>query len=160
MDLLGLKKKKALSYSVEYMRSILGPVQRLHGLPPFFWDDEFVLGFTGISIGSCTRAVASDLSHMDKGIVLASAFEQLANMNGIHLSSRATDLLTARTPDCMHGSENGAVVFGYMHGMLKADDPDVLRANEIAQQKDYEGVGGALTYLLFNQVIRQRFRSS
>jgi hypothetical protein len=102
------------------------------------------------------------LSHVDKGIVLASAFEELANLNGVKVAERAVDLMIGRTPDFLNGSENAAVVFNYMYGTLREDDPDVLRAKLIAKStglgQDYDQIGGALTHLLFNQVIRERFR--
>jgi hypothetical protein len=36
MDFFGLKKRKALKFAVEYMRSILGSMQHISGLPALF----------------------------------------------------------------------------------------------------------------------------
>jgi len=130
-----------------------------------FWSDEFVLGYVGFMIAASAKLVAPDLSYVDKGRVLADAFTALSNLNGVEISDRASILLESRSADCLHGSQNAAVVFGYFIGRLRDDDPDLRAARELARGLPGEGdessnVFAALNQLLFSQVIKERFRKA
>jgi len=164
MDLFGTKKRKAAQAAFEFIRPLIGAFQHSYGIPPGFWVDDFVLGFTGCLIGWVTKATGLNLSSEEKGYVIADTFTALSNENGAALARRFTELSFKPTSDFDLGADNATLVFGYFSHSLKdeSDIPKVSMAKSMAwadgQENDRGQILGHLVQLSFVQVLRERFK--
>lgn len=162
MDLFGRKKGLATKAAVDFLRPLFGILQHFKGMPARFWQDEFVVGFAGGSIGLVMREF--DLSTEDKGRVMADTFTNLSNINGVTIGRHFTELAGNPTRDFNLGADTAFLILGYATQKLKNERaiPSVEKATDVARAQgkgnDRNHILGLLTMFEFYNVIEERFK--
>ena len=91
--MFGSRRKKVTARAIEMARQPLAILQHNHGLPPLFWNDEFVIGYFGSTIGFLSHMLGDGrLSTTDKGFILVDVLTDISNMNGKVIAERLIEL--------------------------------------------------------------------
>lgn len=165
--MFGGRRKKATKYTVASIRPLISTIQHLQGLPPFFWEDEFVLGFVSFTIRfRSDELTGGRLSTEDKGFVLIDAFTELSNMNGTSIARNVTNLATQdpKSPDFERGADYASYCCLASAGKMSEQGmPYFEQAKEMAaaqgEAHNPSAVVGSMIFLLWNETLRERFSS-
>lgn len=106
-------RKKVTQQTIGMVRQPYAIFQHNYGIPPNFWQDEFVLGFFGVMIGLVSQALSQGrLSQTDKGYLLQDTFGALSNMNGAAITRRFSELAHQQphSEAFKLGGDNGEIV--------------------------------------------------
>lgn len=165
MIVFGGFRKKITSQTIEMVRQPYAIFQHAHGIPPGFWQDEFVLGFFGMMIGLASQALSQGrLSQTDKGYLLQDTFSALSNMNGAEITRRFKELIYQQPQSSAFrlGADNGEIVtlafFG--KGTEIGREAIELAKREAAAKGTPRDVGAVATILamkLFVTPLIERF---
>ncbi|MFC5354514.1 hypothetical protein [Azospirillum himalayense] len=162
--MFGIKRRAATKATVENIRPLVGLIQYTYGLPAGFWQDEYVIGFFGFTIGFNLKAAANGrLSDEDIGFGLSEVFTQLSNINGAEIARHYTHLAFHKSDDFKSGAENAALMCFFTYGILKDEDnySSVREAKTFARRAGFPGdrsqAAAFLTNALFVNIIKDRF---
>jgi hypothetical protein len=125
--LFGSTRKAATRAAIDFTRPLIGIIQHNYGLPPRFWFDPYVLGYTQFTIGHFAKlATQGKIAVDDLGNVLVDTYAALSNINGTEIARSATALSLAKDPDFNKGADDAAIVAFYKMGILKREQDNAL----------------------------------
>jgi len=161
--MFGSKKKRLITHVTTAMHPFIMNTQRAIGIPPQFWEDDFVLGFIGFCIAfhmNKTSQIHSTAT--EKGAALIEIMTNLSHMNGLPLARKYNQLTMDKSShDFEAGADSAATWIFYMYGLLKDEDSheQVLNASNNGDIKDREVIGVNLLQKLYFQPLKNRFKS-
>jgi len=160
--MFGSKRKRATKHTLDIVAKLISSHQKHQGLPAWFWDDEFVIGYIGFMIVFHSQITSNiQLSQIDKGRVLAEVFSNVSNMDDISLARKYASLsgLTVKNEEFERGQDYAAILCNYVFlGENMQIGKDLIsKAEAVTAKYGMEGaresIGAALLFLSFNQVI-------
>ena len=117
--MFGWRRKRATKFAIDSLRPFVGTIQ-LHGMPPGFWLDPYILGFFHFMISHRLKlATLSGLAGEEMGFALTETFTAISNMNGIAIANRGLELLTARDPEYYRGADDASAISYYLLRVLR-----------------------------------------
>jgi len=166
----GNNRRKAAATIVEAVQPLIRSVAMFRDLPKGFWDDPYVLGYlNGCGSMFAKLCTGGKINGMDLGLALTDAMNTLSGGQGAAISSRTLALHKANDPDMKLGLNNAVKCVSYSHGLSEfPDDPDIAAAKRIGASMgdalrdpsdptpERTQTSGALSVLLFQQVVRKR----
>lgn len=163
--MFGNFRRKVTDQTIAMVRQPYAAFQSAYGVPPGFWQDEFVLGFFGVMIGLISGAIGQGrLSQADKGHLVADTFGALSNMNGAAITRRFNELVLQQPqqPDFKRGGDYGEIVTLAMFGKgSEMGRPAIEAAKDMAAAQGRAGDPGAVAAVLaqthFVQPLIDRF---
>ena len=163
--MFGRFRKKVTRQTIEMVKQPYAIFQSFYGIPPGFWQDEFVLGFFGVMIGLVSELRGQGrLSQLDKGHLLQETFSSLSNMNGIAIARRFSDLAHQQphSDDFKLGGDHAEIVTLALLGKVTPAGREIVeRAKTKAAAQGEPGdtavVGIILARELFIQPLIERF---
>lgn len=163
--MFGRSRKKITKQIIDMVRQPYAVLQANYGIPPGFWQDEFVLGFFGVMIGVLSKLIGEDrLSQADKGYLLQDTFSSLSNMNGVAIARRFSDLAheSPQNEDFVRGADNGEIVTLMFLGKVSDTGRDIVerakkQAVEQGMPRDIYAIQMILYRELFVDPIVDRF---
>lgn len=160
--MFGSRRKKVTARAIEMARQPLAILQHNHGLPPLFWNDEFVIGYFGSTIGFLSHMLGDGrLSTTDKGFILVDVLTDISNMNGKVIAERSIELAQSNPKNEAFelGADNGSIVTLAAFGKVTpVGQQAVAEAQKSAdEQGDPQQMLPILMMSLFFQPISERF---
>lgn len=163
--MFGRGRRLATQHTIDAIRPILGAYPNVHGLPPGFWQDDFVIGFIGFLIGFHVDVTSGQkLSTTDKGYLLADVFTALSNINGVEIRSRYTQLAfqQPKNPDFELGADYALICAAAALGKVAPMGERHLReaeevATKLGKSGDVPTITSHLLMMLFFQEVEKRF---
>ena len=163
--MFGGLRKRVTNETIAATRQLVSSFQLAHGIPRGFWQDDFIVGYFGNTIGVYSRMCSGDrLSQTEKGYLLCEVFEAISNSNGSAIVRRFTEMAfqSPRPESFQRGLDFGEIVTLAMLGKVTdLGRPFVEDAKRIAaergQQHDVNVVVQILLQKLFLEPIEARF---
>jgi len=162
VTLFGGFRKKVTQQTIEMVRQPYAVFQNSYGVPPGFWQDEFVLGFFGVMIGLVSHVASQGrLSQSDKGYLLQDTFGALSNMNGAAITRRFSELVYQQPQSDAFklGGDNGEIVTWAFFGKATPTGMEAVEdaKREAAAQSAPGAVATILAMKLFVAPLAERF---
>ena len=166
--MFGSFRKKVTHQTIDMVRQPYAVFKQNYGIPPGFWQDEFVIGFFGGMIAIVSQVLGQGrLSQIDKGLLLQDTFTALSNANGAALARRFGDLVrqVPQSEAFKCGGDNAEVVTLAFFGKGTPEGREVIEEakREAAARGAARDVGAVATILamrLFVQPLKDRFELS
>jgi hypothetical protein len=168
--MFGGNRRKAAATIVEAVQPMIRSIAMFGDLPKGFWEDPYVLGYlNGCGSMFAKLSTRGKINGMDLGLALTDAMNTLSGGQGSAISSRTLALHKANDPDMKLGMSNAIKCVSYTFGLSEfPGDADVAAAKRIGANMgdtfrepgdpttERAQTAGALSVLLFQQVVRKR----
>ncbi len=163
--MFGSFRKKVTEQTIGMVRQPYAIFQQNYGIPPGFWQDEFVIGFFGMMIGLVSQALSQGrLSQTDKGYLLSDTFGALSNLNGAEITRRFSELVYKQPQSAAFklGGDNGEIVTLAFFGKATEASRDVVEeakreAERQGNPRNAAAVATLLAMKLFVSPLVERF---
>ncbi|MGO4908788.1 hypothetical protein ACEN2J_10715 [Pseudorhodobacter sp. W20_MBD10_FR17] len=163
--MFGGHRKKVTQQTINMVRQPYAVLQNSYGIPPGFWDDEFVLGFFGVMSGLLLRFLGEGrLNQADSGRILQDTFSALSNMNGAEMAVRFSQFAQAQASHeaFRNGADSGEIVTVALLGKTTPAarqilDNENLRNADLVSRTTTDNELLTLITLLFLKPIVERF---
>lgn len=155
--MFGSKRRRAVAIATDAMRPLIAIVQEFKGLPPGFWQSEYVIGFMGSIINLHLRfSVPFQLGSSERAIALGEVYQNISNRNGAEFIRLFTNLALADAGNFKIGADRAHILIFYLMDKLKDEDrfPEVLSAKSNATDElGFVDKGRVFTNLLITYLI-------
>ena len=160
------KRQKVSDHVFRAVQPIVANIYTAIGIPPGFWDDDFVLGYLGVCI-SFHMNYTSDakLTHEDKGAIAADVFQRLSSLNGLAIITKFNSMQaeSQMRPRFQEGCRNARIVCYSVIGKKQEEGEDDVRsakmlANEMGRGNDLQAIIFILVTRLFVSPLMEHFK--
>ena len=150
-------RKKITKQIIDMVRQPYAVFQSNYGIPPGFWQDEFVLGFFGVMVGVLSKLLGENrLSQADRGYILQDTFSNLSNMNGAAIANQFSDLAheNPQNKDFVRGADSGEIVTLMFLGKVSDTGRDIVeRAKKEAEEQGTPRDISAIQMILWRELF-------